>query len=114
MEQLIIENISKSFGKKQVLESVNLNIKPGLFGLLGPNGAGKTTLMRIISTILSPDSGEISMGNIHWQRDGAKVREMTGYLPQEFGVFRNVTARECLEYIAILKGSHEKNESQAN
>lgn len=108
--QLVIENISKSFGRKNILNQINLRISSGSFGLLGPNGAGKTTLMRLLATILKPDSGNIRMGNFVWSKHPDAIRQIIGYLPQNFGVFRNVTAAECLDYIASLKGIRHKNE----
>ncbi|GAB6933353.1 ATP-binding cassette domain-containing protein [Calditerricola satsumensis] len=101
---LQIEQVQKAFRKKTALEDVTLTIKPGIFGLLGPNGAGKTTLMRILATILRPDRGSITADGIDWTRDAHRVRAMLGYLPQDFGIFRNVTAREVLAYIGTLKG----------
>ncbi|MBE3593999.1 MAG: ABC transporter ATP-binding protein [Candidatus Carbobacillus altaicus] len=99
-----IERVKKAFKKKTALEDVTLTLKPGIFGLLGPNGAGKTTLMRILATIFRPDRGSITADGIDWTRDAHRVRTMLGYLPQDFGVFRNVTAREVLVYIGTLKG----------
>ncbi len=113
MDKLIIHNVDKSFNRAKVLRQVNLEIPYGIFGLLGENGAGKTTLMRIIATVLKPDKGEINMGNIKWSKDSHKVRQMLGYLPQEFGLFKNITAAECLQYIASLKGIKNKKECLA-
>ena len=104
MDHLKIDSLSKSFKRHRVLNQVSLEIKPGLFGLLGPNGAGKTTFMRIIATILRPDEGEIRFNGIDWSKNPDQVRKMLGYLPQDFGLFRNITARESLEYIGSLKG----------
>ena len=113
MDKLIIHNVDRSFNRAKVLRQVNLQIPYGIFGLLGENGAGKTTLMRIIATVLKPDKGEINMGNIKWSKDSHKVRQMLGYLPQEFGLFKNITATECLQYIASLKGIKNKKECSA-
>lgn len=113
MDKLIIHNIDKSFNRTKVLRQISLEIPYGIFGLLGENGAGKTTLMRIIATVLKPDKGEINMGNIKWNKDSHKVRQMLGYLPQEFGLFKNITAAECLQYIASLKGIKNKKECLA-
>lgn len=99
-----ITEVVKSFGKRRALDRVTLTVKPGIFGLLGPNGAGKTTLMRILATILRPDAGSVGADGIDWARDAHRVRTMLGYLPQDFGVFRNITAREALAYIGTLKG----------
>jgi ABC-type multidrug transport system ATPase subunit len=75
-----------------------------MFGLLGPNGAGKSTLMRTIATLQHPDSGTITFGDIDVLKEKHKVREMLGYLPQEFGVYPNVSAERLLEHFAVLKG----------
>lgn len=109
MDHLKIDSLSKSFKRHLILNQVSLEIKPGLFGLLGPNGAGKTTFMRIIATILRPDEGEIRFNGIDWSKNPDQVRKMLGYLPQDFGLFRNITARESLEYIGSLKGIPKKH-----
>src|SRR5690606_25184381 len=79
-------------------------IPAGMYGLLGPNGAGKSTLMRILATLQEPDTGEIFLDNIDVVRQKDKLRETLGYLPQEFGVYRNVSAEKLLDHFAILKG----------
>lgn len=109
MDNLVIRNIKKSFKNINALNCINLDIERGVFGLLGENGAGKTTLMRIIATVLEPDEGEICFGDVLWCKHPDKVRQMIGYLPQEFGIFKNITALECLEYIGYLKGIKNKN-----
>ncbi len=108
MTLLKIENITKSYGKNTALKEVDLEITNGLFGLLGQNGAGKTTLMRILATVVKPDHGKIYYEDIEWAKNPDQVRRIIGYLPQEFGVFSNVTAVECLRYIANLKGMQHK------
>lgn len=108
MSELIIENLNKSFGKKKILHSINLKIEHGLFGLLGPNGAGKTTLMRTLAAVLIAEAGEINYNGINWRKEPDSVRQMLGYLPQHFGVFRNISALECMSYIASLKGINNK------
>lgn len=108
MSTLKIENISKSFGNKKVLDSINLEISEGMYGLLGANGVGKTTLMRTITTLLIPDNGKIRFDNIDCLRESEKMRHILGYLPQHFGCYRNITARECLDYIGVLKGLHDE------
>lgn len=108
MSELIVENLNKSFGKHKILHSIHLKINHGLFGLLGPNGAGKTTLMRTLATIFIADSGEIQYKGTNWRKQPDVVRQMLGYLPQHFGVFRNISAMECMDYIASLKGIHDK------
>lgn len=106
---LKIENISKNYDKSPALTNVSLEILPGMFGLLGPNGAGKTTLMRILTTLITPTTGEISMGQINW-RQSHLVRSMVGYLPQKFSLYKNIKVYEVLKHIAVLKGLYDNRE----
>lgn len=99
---LEINNICKSYGKKLVLNNISLRLNNGIHGLLGPNGAGKTTLIRILATVLEPNSGSIIFNNINW-RDKDKVRELIGYLPQHFSMYKNLTVYEALSHVAALK-----------
>jgi len=102
---LHITNLSKTYPNGvQALKNVNLHISNGMFGLLGPNGAGKSTLMRTIATLQDADSGSITFGAIDVSTQKAELRQVLGYLPQEFGVYPNVSAEEMLHYIARLKG----------
>jgi ABC-2 type transport system ATP-binding protein len=108
---LIIKDLHKTYdGKIKALNGINLTIKTGMFGLLGPNGAGKTTLMRIIATLLEPDKGEIFYNELDVLKNPIKFKKKLGYLPQEFGVYKNVSAYEMLEQFAILKGFTDKKE----
>jgi len=86
------------------LDDVTLSLGPGVFGLLGHNGAGKTTLMRSIATIIRPTSGAISVLGKDTVRDGDVVRRNIGYLPQELGMYAQLTALDFVEYMARLKG----------
>ena len=102
-----IENLRKVYqGNVEALRDINLEIGNGMFGLLGPNGAGKTTLMRIIAGLLRPTSGTLSvLGNDSQSRQGKQaIKQSLGYLPQELGLYPNLSAREFLDYIGILKG----------
>jgi ABC-2 type transport system ATP-binding protein len=114
---LQIRNLSKTYANgTHALKDVTLTIPRGMFGLLGPNGAGKSTLMRTIATLQDPDSGSIRLGDatpgaapspglsIDVLREKDRVRETLGYLPQEFGVYPNVSAERLLEHFAVLKG----------
>jgi len=107
---LQVENISKSYGAVHALKSVNLDLKPGLFGLLGPNGAGKSTLMKTLATLQLPDSGRILYDGQDIAEDPSVMRNVLGYLPQDFGVYPKMSAVALLEHIAILKGLHNKKE----
>ncbi len=103
--QIQVENVTKIYAGEIVgVKDINLEIGNGMFGLLGPNGAGKTTLMRMIATLLKPTVGDIHVDGHSVQADSMAIRRMLGYLPQDFGVYPNLTAREFLDYFAILDG----------
>jgi len=103
--KLQIKGLSKTYKNGvKALDNVDLEIGPGMFGLLGPNGAGKSSLMRTISTLQTPDSGSISFGDIDILKDQMSLRKVLGYLPQEFGVYPNMSAEKLLNYFAQLKG----------
>jgi ABC-type multidrug transport system ATPase subunit len=103
--ELQIRNLSKTYANGvHALKDITLTVPTGMFGLLGPNGAGKSTLMRMIATLQEPDQGSIRFGDIDVLRQKDKVRETLGYLPQEFGVYPNVSAQRLLEHFAVLKG----------
>lgn len=99
--EINIEHLNKNYGKQRVLNDICLHIPVGMYGLLGENGAGKTTLMRILSTILEPTSGNIKMNNIDI-KDKRNIREIIGYLPQEFSVYPNMSVYSALDYLGIL------------
>ena len=88
----------------RALDSVSLEVGPGMFGLLGPNGAGKSTLMRCVATLQTPTSGSIRFGDIDVLNDPDALRRTLGYLPQDFGVYPRVTAYDMLDHLAVLKG----------
>ncbi len=98
-----IRNLTKNYGKKQALSAVNLTIPQGMFGLLGPNGAGKTTLMKILTTLLQKTEGEVKICGIPVE-NSKEIRQMTGYLPQDFSMYGNMSAYEALDYLAVLSG----------
>jgi ABC-2 type transport system ATP-binding protein len=108
---LKIKDLTKTYtGGIRALDGVNLEIPPGVFGLLGPNGAGKTTMMKILATLLEPDSGSAMMNGINLIDDKHSTRKMLGYLPQEFGLYPTLTAEQTLHYFGKLKGVHDKKE----
>jgi ABC-2 type transport system ATP-binding protein len=103
--QLEVEHLSKSYRRSvQTLRGVRLSLKPGVLGLLGPNGAGKSTLMRILATITRPTAGRVLWNGADIARDANALRNVLGYLPQDFGVYPNLNAIEFLEYLAAVKG----------
>lgn len=103
--QLVINNLCKQYANGvQALDNVSMQISPGMFGLLGPNGAGKSTLMRTLATLQDADSGSATLGEIDVLRQKDEVRQLLGYLPQEFGVYPRVSAQELLDHLAVLKG----------
>ena len=111
---LKIRELTKTYsGGIQALKRITLDVPSGMFGLLGPNGAGKTTLMKILATLLEPDSGTAEMNGIDLITDKPGTRRMLGYLPQEFGLYPTLTAEQMLHYFAKLKGVHDKKERGA-
>ena len=103
--KLNIDNISKTYPNGvQALKNVSIEIGNGIFGLLGPNGAGKSTLMRTIAALQDADSGTITLGDVDVEKDKQGLREMLGYLPQEFGVYPKVSAIDLLDHMAVMKG----------
>ena len=108
---LKIKELSKTYASGiQALRKISLDVPAGMFGLLGPNGAGKTTLMKILATLLEPDSGSAGMNGIDLINDKHSTRKILGYLPQEFGLYPTLTAEQTLHYFAKLKGVHDKRE----
>jgi len=106
---LVLEGVSKKFrGGNYGVRDVSLSIGSGVIGLLGPNGAGKTTLMQMIATITRPTTGTIRFQDVDVVRDPNAIRRKLGYLPQDFGVYDNLTAIELLGYFAALKGVHNR------
>src|SRR6201986_878668 len=98
---LSIERISKRFrGGNFGVRDISLELKSGVIGLLGPNGAGKTTLMQMIATITRPTSGRICFQGVDVAHRPNEIRRKLGSLPQDFGVYENLTAREFLAYFA--------------
>ena len=109
--ELEIKNLSKTYPNGvQALKDITLTIPQGMFGLLGPNGAGKSSLMRTLATLQQADSGTVTLGDIDVLKDKSRVREILGYLPQEFGVYPKVSSYDMLDHIASLKGVSNKGE----
>ena len=99
------KNISLFYDEKEILRDISIEIKEGkITTLLGPNGAGKSTLMRTIAALQDADSGTIMLGDVDVEKDKQGLREMLGYLPQEFGVYPKVSAIDLLDHMAVMKG----------
>lgn len=101
---LIVNNLSKSFGNFSVLEDINLEFKNGVYGLLAPNGAGKTTLIKLLTTLIFPSKGEILYDGVDIVALDEGYRDILGYLPQDFGYYKNYSPKQFLLYISALKG----------
>ena len=103
--ELVIQDVVKRYrGDVIALQGFSLTLAPGVLGLLGPNGAGKSTLMRILATVTRPTAGRVTWNGTDIVARPDPLREVLGYLPQDFGIYPNLTAVEFLEYLAAAKG----------
>ncbi|HZH72922.1 MAG TPA: ABC transporter ATP-binding protein [Mariniphaga sp.] len=101
-----INRVSKSYSKTPALKEISLEVSKGeLFGLIGPDGAGKTTLIRILMTLLLPDSGEILVNGMDVVKEYKKIRQFTGYMPGRFSLYQDLTVEENLEFFASVFGT---------
>jgi ABC-2 type transport system ATP-binding protein len=97
-----IQQVRKSFGATQAVRDVSFEVHGGeIFGMLGPNGAGKTTMIRMILDIFKPDSGTIMVFGAPLTE---RAKQRIGYLPEERGLYKNVSVLQCLTYLTTLKG----------
>ena len=102
---LAINNLAKVYNRKVCgLADFSLNVNPGVLGLVGPNGAGKSTLMRILATVTLPTSGRVTWDGHDIVKSPNVVRRILGYLPQDFGIYPNLSASEFLTYMAAARG----------
>lgn len=109
--KLQINSLSKTYANGvKALKDVSLTLNNGMFGLLGPNGAGKSSLMRTIATLQEADAGSIFLDDLDVLNNKTRVRQLLGYLPQEFGVYPKISAERMLDHIAQLKGVGNKAE----
>jgi len=109
--KLSIRNLTKEYKRgKPAIEDLSLEIQNGMFGLLGPNGAGKTTFMKILATLLEPTSGTVQYDGLMLGKDNQEIRRLLGYLPQEYGIYSSLTAREALHYFATLHGEYSRTD----
>ena len=109
--QIEIKNLTKTYpGEFKALNDINLTITNGMFGLLGPNGAGKSTLMRILVTLMQPTSGQVLVDGKEISSHRKEIRQMVGYLPQDFRFFAKLKSWEFLDYAARLAGMNSRRE----
>ena len=103
MSYIKIKELSKSYSDIEALKGLSMEIPAGtLFGILGPNGAGKSTLIKILATLIEPDSGEISINNINLIKNSRQIRELIGYVAQDVALDKILTGRELLDFQSDL------------
>src|SRR5512135_1636332 len=108
--KLSISHLSKQYRRDfWGLCDFDIELTPGVIGLLGPNGAGKSTLMRMLATITQPTEGTVKWNEIDIIKSPDTLRAVLGYLPQDFGIYPNLTGTEFLEYMAAIKGMDAKS-----
>jgi len=101
------EDITKTYNGTGALRGVSIAVRRGeLFGLIGPDGAGKTSLMRIMATLLLPDSGRVAVEGLDIVRDYAQIRRIIGYMPGKFSLYEDLSVEENLHFFARLFGSN--------
>jgi ABC-2 type transport system ATP-binding protein len=110
-----LDGVEKSYGSLKALDDVSLSIGPGVTGVLGPNGAGKTTMLRMLGTVMAPDRGSLRiLGEDPARHEGRlAIRRRLGYFPQEPGWYRNLSAFDFVDYIAILKEHTDRDARRA-
>ena len=107
MKSIIVKNLTKNYGKGKekvlAVDDVNFDVDHGeIFGLIGPDGAGKTTIFRILTTVLLPDSGAVSIENLEVVKDYEELRKILGYMPGKFSLYQDLTIEENLEFFASV------------
>jgi len=109
--ELVLSGVTKTYPNGvKALNDVTLTIPVGMFGLLGPNGAGKSSLMRSLATLQRIDAGSMKFGDIDITTQPDRLRDVLGYLPQDFGVYPKVSAWDLLDHLAQLKGLTNRGE----
>lgn len=106
MKPILVQNITKSYGRVNALKGISFEAKEGeLFGLIGPDGAGKTTLFRILTTLLKPDSGHATVLGLDVLADYKKIRSQVGYMPGKFALYQDLSVRENMDFFASVFGT---------
>lgn len=109
--QIKLEKVNKYYGKKHALKDITMTIPAGMFGLLGRNGAGKTTLMKILATLHKANGGTITVCGVDI-KNNSEIRSMTGYLPQDFSMYGNMSVYEAMDYLGTLSGLSKKERKE--
>jgi ABC-2 type transport system ATP-binding protein len=100
---LEVAELKKKYKETEAVKGISFSVKKGeIFALIGPNGAGKTTTLRVISTLLKPTSGQVTVDGMDVVKDAMKVRERISYLPEEAGAYKNMTGTGYLNFMASL------------
>src|SRR5436305_8228012 len=103
-----VKGLSKSFGGRQVVHELSMQVKLGsIYGFLGPNGSGKTTTIRMLCGLLTPDSGEGTCLGYDIRRDADRIKRQVGYMTQRFSLYQDLSVRENLEFVARLYGMRD-------
>lgn len=105
---LTVKNVTKKFGDFTALKDISIDFEHGVYGMLAPNGAGKTTLIKMLTTLIFPTNGEITYNGDNIISLDEQYRDRLGYLPQQFGYYKNYSPRRFLDYLAALKGIEHK------
>lgn len=109
--KIVIEHVDKFYGKKKALCDVTMTIETGMFGLLGRNGAGKTTLMKLLATLHAKDAGTVTICGQPVE-NCKRVRELIGFLPQDFNMYPNMTVYEAMDYLGMLSEIDKKTRKE--
>ncbi|MBF4472645.1 ABC transporter ATP-binding protein [Flavobacterium sp. HJJ] len=103
MNVVSVKHITKSYAKHKALDDISFEVGEGeIFGIIGPDGAGKTTLFRILTTLLLPDSGEVSVVDLDIIKDFREIRNHVGYMPGRFSLYQDLTVEENLTFFATV------------
>ena len=110
---LEVKNLNKNYGNFQAVKDVSFDINENeIFALVGPNGAGKSTILKIVSTILSPTSGEVLINGENLQHKADSIRKMISYLPEEAGAYKNFTGLGYLEFMADIYADNARQRKE--
>jgi len=115
MNYIKVKGLSKSYSDINALKNLSMEIEAGtLFGILGPNGAGKSTLIKILATLIEPDSGEVFINNINLIKNSRKIRELIGYVAQDIALDKILTGRELLDFQSDLYHINKNKKFSSN